>query len=130
MTSKYLILFNAYFKKNNILKFLIWHKKSKKMSQFHNVTYNYQMSKWHWNFETLLNLHRPSWHYDISKNFLTSPFEHTVLLFYLCNWNVFDLIAAWNSLLLHEFKQKQFRWYILFWWKKHFTLFPWWPSCM
>jgi hypothetical protein len=37
------------------------------------------MSKCHWNFATLLKFHRPSWPYEISKHFLTSPFEHTVI---------------------------------------------------
>jgi hypothetical protein len=74
MTSKHLILFNAYFehwtdgiKSQNINKYR------------HNVTYNYQMSKCHLNFDTLLNFQGPFWPYEIDEHFLTSPFEHTVL---------------------------------------------------
>ena len=55
-------------------------KSRNKNEQLYNVTYNYQMSKCQWNFATLLNFHRPSWPFEICKHFLTSPFEHTVLV--------------------------------------------------
>ena len=65
-------------------KLTFWHstdgiKSQNKNKHMHNVTYNYQMSKCHLNFDTLLNFQRPFWPYEIGENFLTSPFEHTVL---------------------------------------------------
>ena len=74
--SKFLI-FSMYISKK--LTFWNYGKKSKnKKELLSNVKYNYQMSKGPWNFARLLNFHRPSLAYEISKNFLTSPNEHTV----------------------------------------------------
>jgi hypothetical protein len=57
------------------------------------------MSKWHWNVDTLLNFRRPSWPYEISKNFLTSPFEHTVVQMCTLMYTTFTHFAVSQSVL-------------------------------
>ena len=79
LKSKYLI-FSMYISRKLTFWGLTDGKKSQNKNELlHNVIYNYQKSKCNWNFATLLNFHRPSLAYEISKNFITSPNEHTVV---------------------------------------------------
>ena len=79
MESNYLIHFNAHFRKVNIFESTDGKKCKNEKEQLIIVTYDYQKSKCNWNFATLFNFYRSSLVYEKSRNFLTSPNEHTVV---------------------------------------------------
>ena len=85
--SKYLIFLMCISRKLTFWNLTDVKKSKNKNELLHNVTYNYQKSECHWIFATILNFHRPSLPYEISKNFLTSPNEHTVVC-WLWHWPV------------------------------------------
>ena len=98
--SKYLIFSMYIFQKLTFRNLTDFKKSINKNELLHNVTYNYQKSKCHWNFATLHNFHRPFLTYEIRNNFLTSPNEHTVERFIIAkSWNFYQYLFLKQSIL-------------------------------